>query len=82
MHPEIQLILDSRYAVPDDLAQPASQAHLLSLGEVVDGSDPGMVLEWNLHELYHGATEEMRAGVSVRMGQIVVVGRKPCSRAC
>ncbi|KUI59769.1 hypothetical protein VP1G_07000 [Cytospora mali] len=76
-HPDIDLLVaDERHPVPDDLAQPASQAHLLSLGEMLQQLDTKTVEDMNLVELYHGAMYEMQQGMSVRMGQVLVVARK------
>lgn len=76
-HPDVQsVVADEQHLVPDDLAQPASQIHLSSVGEMLQQLDPKIVEDMKLVELYNGAMEEMQQGMSVRMGQVVVVARK------
>lgn len=76
-HPDVETIIaDEVCPVPDELATPASLAHLLSLGEIIDKLPQDVVKELDLTGLYQRAAIEMQAGMSVRMGQVVVVARK------
>lgn len=64
--------------VPDDLAQPATQVHLLSFGEMLASGqlDAATVRALGLRRLYYEAMDDVQCGMSVRMGQVVVVARK------
>ena len=74
--PGLHCVLAEEVAVSDDLAQPASQAHLASLGEMVERVSDEICTKYNLRELYEGAANDVQNGVSVRMGQVIAVGRK------
>ena len=71
-YPGVQKVFECRYAIPDELAQPASQTHLMSLGEVVDQLESAGAVDGSLRELYHAAEHEMMQGVSVRMGRMLL----------
>lgn len=73
-YPASQCVAERYYPVPDDIAQPFSQQHLMSLAEMLRGMDQGSTKY--LWELWDKAAQEIRGGLSVRMGLFVAVGQK------
>ena len=65
------------HPVPHSIAYPWTLMHLMSVAELIRQLDEPLGAAKDLWVLHKNAMEEARNGVSIRMGMVVVVGRKP-----
>lgn len=72
----MRTVVDEYHPITDDIARPWTCMHVMSVAELIRGSNFSENSAEDWWELWGKAVQETQSGVSIRMGMVVTVGQK------